>query len=140
MRYPLWNRKIPIEEKRNVIKIDAVSEQIIEIFEVGRGPMQLLIDNNQLWISRTYYDEDWTQTFFGASLINIETNEVTIQEYGTGVVCGGDIMKITDDIFRTFEGGVASMNDDLSIDASSKIGTLLFQDRTHHGYQYLSKK
>jgi hypothetical protein len=26
MRYPLWNKKIPIEEKRNVIKIDAVSE------------------------------------------------------------------------------------------------------------------
>ena len=106
----------------HVVKIDAVSEQIIEIFEVGRGPMQLLIDNNQLWISRTYYDEDWTQTIFGASLINIETNEVTIQEYGTGVVCGGDIMKITDDIFRTFEGGVASMNDDLSIDSTSKIG------------------
>jgi hypothetical protein len=84
--------------------------------------MQLLINNNQLWISRTYYNEDWTQTIFGASLINIETNEVTIQEYGTGVMCGGDIMKIADDIFRTFEGGVASLNDDLSIDATSKIG------------------
>ena len=38
----------------HVVKIDAISEQIIETFEVGRGPMQLLIDNNQLWISRTY--------------------------------------------------------------------------------------
>ena len=106
----------------HVVKIDAVSEQIIETFEVGRGPMQLLIDNNQLWISRTYYSEDWTQTIFGTSLINIETNEVTTQEYGAGVVCGGAIMKITDEIFRTFEGGVASVNDDLSIDGASKIG------------------
>ena len=106
----------------HVIKIDVVSELIIETYEVGRGPMQLLIDNNQLWISRTYYSEDWTQTIFGTSVINIETNEVITQEYGSGVVCGGDIMKISDEIFRTFEGGVAPMNNDLSIDVASKIG------------------
>ena len=31
-------------------------------------------------------------------------------------------MKISDDVFRTFEGGIASLNDDLSIDVASKIG------------------
>ncbi|SVB13144.1 uncharacterized protein METZ01_LOCUS165998, partial [marine metagenome] len=106
----------------HVVKIDTFSEQIIETYEVGRGPMQLLINNNQLWISRTYYSEDWTQTIFGSSLINLETNEVITKEYGTGVVCGGDIMKITNGIYRTFEGGVASVNDNLSIDGASKIG------------------
>ena len=106
----------------HVVKIDTFNEQIIETYEVGRGPMQLLINNNQLWISRTYYSEDWTQTIFGSSLINLETNEVITKEYGNGIVCGGNIMKITDGIYRTFEGGVASVNDNLSIDGASKIG------------------
>ena len=116
----LW---VAISSGNTIEKISIETREIVETIEVGNGPQQILLDGDILWISRTYYNEDWTEIYFGTSKINKETNLVTILEYSVGVVCGGDLMKISDDVFRTFEGGVASLNDDLSIDVASKIGT-----------------
>ena len=115
----LW---VAISSGNTIEKISIETREIVETIEVGNGPQQILLDGDRLWVSRTYYNEDWTQINFGISVINIETSEVITQEFGAGVVCGGDIMKISDEIFRTFEGGVAPMNNDLSIDVASKIG------------------
>ena len=115
----LW---VAISSGNTIEKISIETREIVETIEVGNGPQQILLDGDKLWVSRTYYNEDWTQPNFGISVINIETNEVITQEFGAGVVCGGDIMKISDEIFRTFEGGVAPVNDDLSLNVSSKIG------------------
>ena len=48
---------------------------------------------------------------------------MTIREYGVGTVCGGDIMIIAGEVYRTFEGGVAPLLMDLKLDRSAKIGT-----------------
>jgi hypothetical protein len=106
-----------------VIKIDPSTKQIVETYEVGRGPQHMVIHDNNLWVSRTYYSEDWYQTYFGTTHINIITGEIVKKEYGSGMVCGGNVMVFDNQVYRTYEGGIAPIDEnDLSIRSSSKIG------------------
>ncbi len=107
----------------SVVKVNIDSKKIENIYEVGKGPQQLLIDGDNLWVSRTYYSDDFTQAFFGTSIIDMINNDVNIFDYGKGTVCGGDIFKNNDRIFRTYNGGVAMLNNDLSIQPLGKIGS-----------------
>ena len=50
-------------------------------------------------------------------------DNVNILDYGKGTVCGGDIFKNDGKIFRTYNGGVAMLNNDLSIQPLGKIGS-----------------
>ena len=60
----------------------------------------------------------------GAStIVEIENNNVNILDYGKGTGCGGDIFKNDGKIFRTYNGGVAMLNNDLSIQPLGKIGS-----------------
>ena len=106
-----------------VVKVNIDSKKIENTYEVGKGPQQLLIDGDDLWISRTYYSDDFTQVFFGTSTIDMINNNVNILDYGKGTVCGGDIFKNDGKIFRTYNGGVAMLNNDLSIQPLGKIGS-----------------
>ena len=83
----------------------------------------MLLDGNLLWISRTYYSADWTETYYGTTQINIQTGVVTIRDYGVGTACGGDMMIIAGEVYRTFEGGVAALLMDLKLYRPAKIGT-----------------
>ena len=106
-----------------VQKINISSKTIIKTFEVGKGPQQLLIDEDFLWVSRTYYNEDFTKSFFGTSQINMIDDEVKILEYGKGAVCGGDLFKTDGLVYRTYNGGVAPLNTELNIEPLGKIGS-----------------
>ena len=107
----------------SVIKIDPLTKQIIMTYEVGRGPQNMVIKNDKLWVSRTYYSEDWYQTYFGTTHINIITHEIVKKEYGPGIVCGGNVMILHNQVYRTYDGGIASINEnDLSIRSASKVG------------------
>ena len=108
----------------SVVKIDISSNSILQTYEVGRGPQQLIIDNNFLWISRTFYSSDWYTAYYGSSKLDLETGEVTINNYGPGIVCGGGILKINEIVYRTTRGGIAPLDDDLSLNLSAKIGSL----------------
>ena len=59
-------------------KIDINSKQIVETYEVGNGPQQMLIDGDLLWISRTYYSSDWTEIYYGTSQIDLLTGNIQI--------------------------------------------------------------
>ena len=107
----------------SVVKIDPENNQVINTYEVGKGPQQLLIENNNLWVSRTFYSEDFTETYFGTSLINMITDDIKIMNYGTGTVCGGDLMNFDGIVHRTFDGGVAPLNADLNVERLGKIGS-----------------
>jgi len=116
---------INLYDKNNgtsIIKIDPLTLQIINRYIVGRGPQNMIIDQNRLLVSRSYYDDAW-KAFYGTSSIDLINNEVIIIEYGASLVCGGDIMKVNQSIYRTFDGGVAPVNPDLSLNRSLKIGT-----------------
>ena len=106
----------------SVQKINIANKNIVKTFEVGKGPQQLLIDKDFLWVSRTYYNDDFTRTFFGTSRINMINGEVKILEYGKGSVCGGDLFKTDGLVYRTYNGGVAPLNAELKIEPLGKIG------------------
>jgi len=134
----LW---VAISSGSTVEKISINSKQIVETFQVGNGPQQMLIEGSSLWISRTYYSHDWTETYYGTSQIDILSGSIQIKEYNTGIVCGGDIMKINEQTYRTFEGGVAPIKSDLTINRTSKIGSYntnsLYSADAHNNYIFM---
>ena len=102
-----------------VVKIDINSNTITETIEVGPGPQELTKLNGNIFVSRTFYDQDWNAAH-GATQIGIE--EVVINNYGAGGACGGSIIKHQNTIYRSFDGGVCPMNADLSLDIENKLG------------------
>lgn len=106
-----------------VVQINIDTEEITNTYEVGRGPEQMLIDNDDLYISRTFYSSDWASATYGSSLINLGTDEISIIDYGMGMVCGGNILKLNNQIYRTVNGGIAPFSTGLNINISSKIGS-----------------
>ncbi|MFL2982966.1 MAG: YncE family protein [Candidatus Neomarinimicrobiota bacterium] len=123
----------------SVIKIDAIDNNIVETYEVGRGPEHMLINDNNLWISRTFYSSDWSSATYGSSVINLDTKEIKIMNYGAGLVCGGSILKLNDNIYRTVNGGVAPLTSELELNISAKIGDFnnLYSATSINGYIYL---
>ena len=134
----LW---VAISSGSTVEKIDINSKQIVETFQVGNGPQQMLIEGSLLWISRTYYSPDWSEIYYGTSQIDILSGAIQIKEYDTGIVCGGDMMKINEQTYRTYEGGVAPIKSDLTINRSAKIGSYntssLYSAGAHSDYIFM---
>ena len=107
-----------------VAKIDPGTNQV-EYLEVGRGPQALLVHNNEIFISRTFYDENWN-TYHGATkIIGTGTIENT---YGSGAPCGGSIMSYENEIYRSQnwipsgEEGIVPLDDELNFIAMGRIG------------------
>ena len=134
----LW---VAISSGSTVEKIDINSKQIVETFQVGNGPQQMLIEGSLLWISRTYYSPDWSEIYYGTSQIDILSGAIQIKEYDTGIVCGGDMMKINEQTYRTYEGGVAPLKSDLTINRPAKIGSYntnsLYSAGAHSDYIFM---
>ena len=134
----LW---VAISSGNTVEKISINSNQVVETFQVGNGPQQMLIEGNSLWISRTYYSTDWTETYYGTSQIDLISGTIQTKEYDSGIVCGGDMMKINEEAYRTFEGGVALIKSDLTLNRFSKIGSYntnsLYSADAHSQYIFM---
>ena len=82
--------------------------------EVGSGPQKLANYNGDIYVSRTFYSSDWTETYHGASKIG---SEILINNYGSGSACGGSILTYDDTVYRSFNGGLARMdNSNLNLD------------------------
>ena len=102
----------------SIVKIDVASNTIIETIEVGQGPQQIAFDNDEVYISRTFYSDTW-ETFHGVSKIG---DAIINENYGAGTPCGGAILHYQNNVFRSFDGGISPMNPDLSLDSNNKIG------------------
>ena len=116
-----------------VVKIDIESNSIVETIEVGDGPQQIAFNNGEIYISRTFYDASWN-TFHGTTKI-VDTDgdgisEALLYNYGAGAPCGGAIIKHQNAIYRSFDGGLARINDDLSLEDVS-IGSF-DQSQVYH--------
>jgi len=85
---------------------------------VGDGPQSLILHEGALHISRTFYDDTWN-AFYGSSKIN---DEIIINNYGAGAVCGGSVMSYNNSVYRSFEGGIAPLDENLNINESARIG------------------
>ena len=115
-----FNMWIANSGESTVSKIDLLNNVVLENYEVGNGPVELAILNDEIYIARTYYDESWN-SFFGSSKIN-NNGSIVINEYGTGLPCGGSVMNYQNAVYRTYSGGIAPLMEDLNVDALNKIG------------------
>tara|TARA_B100000579_G_scaffold140683_1_gene114311 strand:- start:289 stop:1557 length:1269 start_codon:yes stop_codon:yes gene_type:complete len=106
-----------------VIKLNP-ADNIIAEYEVGYGPGDLLFHNNSIYVSRTYYDADWN-AFYGTSRID-ENENITIAEYGVGMPCGGSLTTHNNDVYRSYNGGIAPLDDELGILSDQQLGDLGF--------------
>ena len=109
-----------------VSEIDIASLSVTT-HEVGDGPQNLVLHNGEIYISRTFYDDAWN-AFYGSSKIG---QNVIINNYGAGAVCGGSVVKYNDSVYRSFEGGIAPLNENLDIDESARIG-MYDQSQVYH--------
>jgi hypothetical protein len=107
-----------------VAKIDPGTNQV-EYLEVGRGPQALLVHNNEIFISRTFYDENWNTYHGSTKIIGTGTIENT---YGSGAPCGGSMMSYENKIYRSQnwipsgEEGIVPLDDELNFIATGRIG------------------
>ena len=88
---------------------------------VGFGPTSIIKDDNNIYVANTYYDENFN-AFYGTSRLNIINDEVLVNNYNEGVVCGGSIHKFSSSIFRSSDGGIVSLDVDLNFISNTKIG------------------
>ena len=100
-----------------VSEIDITSLSEIR-YNVGDGPQNLVLHEGDVYISRTFYDDTWN-AFYGSSKIG---DEIIINNYGAGGVCGGSVMSYDNNVYRSFEGGVAPLDENLNINESARIG------------------
>lgn len=110
-----------------VLKISPQTKSIVSKFEVGKGPTSLLVMNKELLVARTFYDENWN-AFYGTSMVELmvdseSSTPITIMNYGAGVVCGGSVHSFKGVPYRSFEGGIAKLERDLSINENTLIGS-----------------
>jgi len=105
-----------------LLKINTDNNSIVESFEIGKGPTSISIINKNVYVANTYYDAQYN-AYYGTSRVNTIENKVDINNYGPGIVCGGDVLNFNNEIFRSFDGGIAKLGDDLKILDETKIGS-----------------
>ena len=104
----------------SVVKIDGNTNTIVETYEVGLGPTSLIVDEGDVYVARTFYDENWIP-FYGSS--KIDDSDIIINNYGVGVACGGSMMRYNSEVYRSYDGGIAPLEYNLDIRTSSRIGS-----------------
>ena len=103
-----------------VVSVNPYSDEIVETFDVGEGPGALLVYDDEIFVSRTYYDANWN-AFYGTSKIK-DDGSVIEANYGAGAVCGGGIYKFQNSVYRVYNGGLAMINEDLEIMPETRLG------------------
>ena len=108
-------------DSNKVNQISIETGTIEKEWTVGFGPTSIIKDDNNIYVANTYYDENFN-AFYGTSRLNIINDEVLVNNYNEGVVCGGSIHKFSSSIFRSSDGGIVSLDVDLNFISNTKIG------------------
>lgn len=101
--------------------IDPINKEVKETLEVGFGPTDIEIRGKSIYLANTYYDASYN-AFYGSTELDLATKQVTINNYGAGTVCGGDVLTLNQEIYRSFSGGIAKIDENLEILPETKIG------------------
>ena len=94
---------------------------LIDSFEVVPGPVKLILHNNEIFISSTYYDSNW-QTYAGMSKINLESGEVLMNDYGVNFNYSSDLAIIKNSVYRAYKNGMMKIDSDLTFDENNRLG------------------
>ncbi|MBC8346318.1 MAG: hypothetical protein ISR82_02860 [Candidatus Marinimicrobia bacterium] len=113
---------------------------IAKSFEVVQGPGQMVIQENKLFVASTYYGSDW-RTNAGNSVIDLNTEKVEANDLGQTNDFGSDLIAFNQTVYRSFKGGIAPLNPNLTIDANRMIGHLgsTYSAAAFGEYIYLSE-
>ena len=120
----------------SISKIDVNTNSVIESIEVGRGPQNIVSNSGDIYISRTFYDYEydgdglWTGTVTTHGSSKISGTDVTILNYGSGVVCGGSVLSYGDQVYRSYDGGIFPIDENLELQ-SGRIGDYNQNDVYH---------
>jgi len=90
-------------------------------YEVVKGPGNMVIHDKKLYVASTYYGDDWS-TNAGNSVIDLGTDKVENNDIGVTNDYGSDLLTFNNTVYRSFKGGIAALNPDLSADANNIIG------------------
>ena len=104
-----------------VVRYDINQNNIVDIINVGEGPQDLEFHNNELYVSRTYYDENYS-AFHGTSKYSLDNSDILIKNYGENTPCGGSIHNLNNLMYRSALGGIVELDEILNLKSSNKIG------------------
>ena len=93
-------------------KIDIEDNSIINTYDVDLGPTSIVEQGGKIYVARTYYDENFN-AYYGST--KIDGDVVTKKNYGSGVACGGSVLKYNSEIYRSYDGGIAPLEENLDI-------------------------
>ena len=113
----------------SVSKINLSATNEIVEYEVGEGPRYLTDLGDDIYIARTEYD-GWNISGYGAS--KISGDEISIESHTSlaGGACGGFVVTIDNKVYRSYDGGIAVIGEDLQITPSTRIGSFM-QDQVN---------
>lgn len=96
---------------------------LISTYAVIDGPGRMIIHKNKLYIASLYFDSSWN-TFSGNSQIDLNTEKIITTNLGMSENYGSDILVFNDKIYRSYKGGVAPLNSDLTVQTTVTIGNV----------------
>ena len=109
-----------------VIAINPENDLVVHTYDVGLGPGDLFVHNDQIYVARTFYDDSWN-AFYGTSRIAID-GSIIENNYGSGVACGGSVHSLNGDVYRSYNGGIAKLDENLDILVDTRIGDYGFEN------------
>ncbi len=105
-----------------VISVDVSTKAVIDSFIVVPGPAALLLKDESLFIASTYYDANWN-TYAGNTKIDLSSGDIITYDAGITSDFGPDLLEINNQVYRIYNGGIAPLDDDLSLNPSEQIGS-----------------
>ncbi len=110
------------DKDNKVVEIDLESDsnEITNTYEVLPGPNQMAINNNELFVTCTHFNENW-QAMTGTSKIDLSSGVVTSVSHGTTKNSGADICYYNNSIFRTLDSMIVELDDGLEPLSESAI-------------------
>tara|TARA_B110000438_G_C15749216_1_gene622136 strand:- start:346 stop:1392 length:1047 start_codon:yes stop_codon:yes gene_type:complete len=106
----------------SVSKINIESNLVSSIYEVGSGPQFLAGLNDEIYIARTFYDLDWNPAYGTSKISSAGVNQID-HVFAAGSACGGSVLSLNNKVYRSFDGGIAQIDDNLEIDVLNRIGS-----------------
>lgn len=124
MLYTSINMNSMWSTENNVYSYDISGDEpaLVDTFQVIPGPGRMTLKDNELYVASTYYGADWS-TYSGASKINLDTKEVTTNDFGANAAFTGDIVVFNNEVYRGYLNGMVKIGSDLTFDATQMIGT-----------------
>jgi len=98
----------------SVVKINPADNSVTAQYSVHVGPEQIKYQDGYLFVTSTYYDENWNSGY-AISKVNINNGTVTNNDHGSELFFGGDLAIYENSVFRIYQKGIAPYSTELAV-------------------------